>query len=273
MFTQDNRPMLLTTPLGANKLIASAFSGREAVSELFHFRVDAVWQDTSPLVFDQLLGKTIMLSVAGSKGRRDFNGMVIGITQGAREELFTHYRLDIAPSVWTLTRNAQSRIFQQMSVPDILKQVFQGKDVDYQLQGTYEPREYCVQYRETDFAFASRLMEEEGIFYFFKHSDSANTMVLGDTPQVFQPLPFQPEVIYETAIGGPREEDRITAWEKVQELRPGKATLWDFTFEMPDKHCETQQQVVESVQVGTVTHKVRTGGNDSWELYDYPGGY
>ena len=124
-----------------------------------------------------------------AKGDR-FNGIVIGMTQAARqEEVHTQYRLEVAPTVWTLTRNAQSRIFQQTAVPDILKTVFTGMDVEYQLTGTYKPREYCVQYRETDFNFASRLMEEEGIFYFFQHTASKNTMVLGDSPQVFQVLP------------------------------------------------------------------------------------
>ena len=76
----------------------------------------------------------------------------------------------MVPLAWTLTKKAQSRIFQQLSVPDILKQVLTGIDMANQLQGTYLPRDYCVQYRETDFNFASRLMEEEGIYYFFKHT-------------------------------------------------------------------------------------------------------
>src|SRR5437588_127803 len=83
---------------------------------------------------------------------------------------------------WLLTKRAQSRIFQHQSVPDILKKVLTGVDVAYEIQGTFEPRDYCVQYRETDFHFASRLMEEEGIYYFFKHTANGHKMVLANSP-------------------------------------------------------------------------------------------
>ena len=84
--------------------------------------------------------------------------------------------------MWLLTKRTQSRIFQHVSVPDILKKVFEGFEVAYQIQGTFEPRDYCVQYRESDFAFASRLMEEEGIYYFFRHTADGCEMVVANTP-------------------------------------------------------------------------------------------
>jgi len=272
-YTDALRTIELTTPLGANKLIASAFQGREAISELFFFHLDATTEETDPIAFDKLLGQNITVKLEMAKGDRFFNGIVIGLAQGVREEVHTQYKLEIAPSVWTLTRNTQSRIFQQMSVPDILKKVFTGQDVDYQLQGAYDPREYCVQYRETDFSFASRLMEEEGIFYFFKHADSKNTMVLGDSPQVFQDLTAAPDVVYDVGEATGLVDDRVLQWEKAQDLRSDKATLWDYEFQMPDKNCEAVAQVPESVQAGTVTHKLKVAGNDAWELYDYPGAF
>lgn len=273
-YTDTNRPIQLTTPLGQGKLLASNFRGREAVSELFRFQVDGLTQDTSPLTFENILGKTVTVSIQGKSGStRYFNGMVVGFTQGVKEELFTFYRLEIAPSLWSLTRNAQSRIFQQKSVKDILQTVFTGLDVDYSgLTATYQPREYCVQYRETDFNFASRLMEEEGIFYFFKHSNGSHQLVLGDSNTAFQNIAFQTTVIYETGRGGGYKDDRVVAWEKSQDLRSGKVTLWDFTFQMPDKNCETNQQPASSIQAGTVTHQLSVN-QSSWELYDYPGLY
>src|SRR5205823_6132971 len=98
---------------------------------------------------------------------RYFNGISSRISQGPRDNTFTEYRIEIVPRFWLLTLRAQSRIFQQIAVPDILKKVLAGLDVSYELRGKYDPRDYCVQYRETDFNFASRLMEEEGIYYFF----------------------------------------------------------------------------------------------------------
>ena len=82
-----------------------------------------------------------------------------------------HFRAELVPKLWLLTKKVQSRIFQHLSVPDILHQVLAGLDVTYEILATYYQRDYCVQYRESDFDFASRLMEEEGIYYFFKHSD------------------------------------------------------------------------------------------------------
>jgi KaiC/GvpD/RAD55 family RecA-like ATPase len=116
--------------------------------------------------------------------------------------------------------------------------VFDGLDVTYELQGTFEPRDYCVQYRETDFNFASRMMEEEGIYYYFVHDNDKHTMVVANTPQSHRPLPDAADVIYEEVFGGKRDEDRILAWEKTQELRPGTHRLWDHCFELPYKHLE-----------------------------------
>src|SRR5215210_7225256 len=136
-----------------------------------------------------------------------------------------------------MTRIAQSRSFQQRSVPNILRQVL---DVRFQLTGQYEPRDYCVQYRETDFNFASRLMEEEGIFYFFRHAAKGHTLIVADSPASFPELP-EPLPFDEAFSGGNRDEERIGAWEKAQELRSGKVTLWDHCFELPGKHLEADK--------------------------------
>src|SRR5205085_5694418 len=120
-------------------------------------------------------------------------------------EQFTSYSAEVVPKLWLLTHQARSRIFQQKSVPDILKQVFQGFDCDFELRSTYEPREYCVQYRETDFNFASRLMEDEGIFYFFKHTKGGHKMVVADTPQSHAEMPGLTTARYEMVEGGARK--------------------------------------------------------------------
>ena len=112
------------------------------------------------------------------------------------------YHLDVVPQFWFLTKRAQSRIFQQVSVPQILQQVLAGLDVSYDLRGTYQPRDYCVQYRETDFDFACRLMEEEGIFYFFKHTANGHTMVVADTPQSLPDVPGRAKMTLDAVGGG-----------------------------------------------------------------------
>src|SRR5262249_18308927 len=139
---------------------------------------------------------------------------------------------------------------------DILKEVLKEFDVDYQIQGNLLPRDYCVQYRESDFNFACRLMEEEGIYYFFTHTENKHKMVLADTPQS-HPDVSPANLIFEEMTGGHRREDRVRGWEKVQELQSGKVTLWDYCFQLPDKHLEVTKIIQDSVRSGSVSHKIK----------------
>src|SRR5581483_6871221 len=163
------------------------FSGTEAISALFEFQLDLLAEPQTDVAFDKLLGQPATVRVLQADGSFRFvNGIVNRVSQGAEvrgklgDVTFVRYAATLVPALWLLTRKAQSRIFQQVSAPDILKQVLQGLDVTYEIQGTFHPRDYCVQYRETDFAFASRLMEEEGIYYYFKHTDGGHTMVVAN---------------------------------------------------------------------------------------------
>jgi type VI secretion system secreted protein VgrG len=274
-YVQANRPLTVSTPLGPDKLLMAGFTGREAISELFVFHVDLAAENRTDIPFDQLLGQkiTVNQTLADGKTKRFFNGVCSRISQGERDDIFTAYRVELVPQFWLLTRRAQSRIFQHLTVPDILKKVLSSLDVTYAIQGSFEPREYCVQYRESDFNFASRLMEEEGIYYFFEHSATSHKMVVANTPQTHPDLPGDSKVIFENLEGGAREEDRIHTWEKVQELRSGKYTLWDHTFQLPHQHLEADKIIMDSVSVGSVTHKLKVADNDKLEIYDYPGAY
>lgn len=270
-FTQENRVLKITTPLGKDVLLLQGFSGQEAISSMFQFHLDLLAENQRTIAFDSLLGQKVGVSLMLPAGKeRYFHGIVSSFSQGGRDQRFTRYRAEMVPQLWLLTRRVQSRIFQHVSVPEILKQVLEGLDVSYEINGTYQPRDYCVQYRETDFNFASRLMEEEGIYYFFKHTADAHKMVVADTQQSHPDLG---SLIYEELGGGGREEERIYRWEKQQELRSGKYTLWDHCFELPNKHLEAEKIVPDAVSVGTVSHKLKVGGNDKLEIYDYPGAY
>lgn len=271
-FVHAERRMSLTTPLGPDKLLLAGVRGVEAISQLFHFELDLITQESS-IAFDQLLGEKVTLEwrLGEEDQKRYINGIVSRFVQCERAMTFTRYRMDVVPKLWLLTRKARSRIFQHLAVPDILRKVFEGLDVGYELVGAFKPRDYCAQYRETDFQFVSRLMEEEGIFYFFQHEENNHKLVVADSPQSHPDL--APEtVIYEELTGGTREEDRIWHWEKTQQLRSGKYALWDHCFELPGKNLEATKATLESVQLGRTTHKLNVA-NSALELYDYPGGY
>ncbi|HTU20107.1 MAG TPA: type VI secretion system tip protein TssI/VgrG [Gemmataceae bacterium] len=280
VYKQSQRLLRIATPVGPDALLLESFNGTEALSELFHLQLNLLAASSAEVPFEKLLGQPVTISVAMPGGAtRYFNGIVSRFSQGPQlrgplgDVTFVRYRAEVVPALWMLARNFQSRIFQQMTVPDILKKVLAGLNVSWQIQGTFTPRDYCVQYRESDFAFASRLMEEEGIWYAFQHSEQGHTLVIANTPQSHPDVPGPTSLIYETVEGGYREEDRILAWEKTQEIRAGKETLWDHCFELPGKNLEAVKTIVESVQAGTIGHKLKGGGNDRLEIYEYPGGY
>jgi type VI secretion system secreted protein VgrG len=272
-YTQADRPLRLTTPLGPDKLLLIRLHGQERLSTLFRFELEMLADNETVVDFSQLLGQKVAATIQfADRETRYFSGVVSRISQGARDQTFTSYSMEVVPQLWFLTRQRQSRIFQYLTVPDILKKVFAGLNVRYEIQGTFEAREYCVQYRETDFDFASRLMEEEGIYYFFEHAANGHTLVLANTPQS-HPDCNPATLIFEEIEGGNRPEERVFSWQRTQELRSGKTTLWDHSFELPGKHLESSKTILDSVQVGEITQKLKTGNNDKLEIYDYPGGY
>ena len=273
-YTQNRRPMAVMTPLGKDQLLLVGLSGHEEMSRLFSFKLDLLAINGTAVPFEKLLGQDISTRLSLANGEPRFiNGICSRVAQAGRDETFTTYRLEVVPKLWLLTHNVQSRIFQQISVPDILKKVLDGLDVAFEIQGTFEPRDYCVQYRESDFAFASRLMEEEGIYYFFRHTAEGHKLVLANTPQSHTNLPVVNRLIYEMLIGGKRPEDRVFEWEKTQELRSGKVTLWDHSFELPHRHLESSLQIQDSVKAGKMLHPFKLPVNAKLELYDYPGEY
>ena len=272
--TQAGRPLVLSTPLGEDAMLAVALNGTEGISKLFSLTVDAVTPRASTVAFDKLLGQPVGLKLTLSKsGARHFHGLCVRLAQGNSDALFTNYRLEIVPSLWLLTKRTQSRIFQQLTVPEILKKVFTGLTAEYNLAGKFEPRDYVVQYRETDFAFASRLMEEEGIFYFFKFGDGSHTLVVANNALSHPTVVINPTVVYRSNTDQSEGGDIVTGWTKVQEQSSGKFLLWDHTFEMPHRHHESAKPLTETATVGAVAHKLGVGDHAKLEVYDWPGAY
>src|SRR5829696_965352 len=268
--TQDNRLLEIRTPLGDNFLLISRFEAVEGISQLFRIEAELLHEETAagyePHVVDpkSLLGKSVTILVNARDGEsREFTGIVNEFTQGTRHTRFSHYKISIVPHVWLLTQKHQSRIFQQKNVPDILKKVFEGFEFKFALQTTYEPRNYCVQYRETDFDFASRLMEEEGIFYYFEHTDGKHKIVFGDSPQAHPDCPGISEIPFFVEIGDPDDfVSSVNTFLADYRLQSGKVTLWDYNFQLPTNRL-----------VNELTTALSYGDNHKLEIDDYPGGY
>ena len=203
-FTQTDRALKIDSPLGPDTLLLRGIAGQEAISQMFRFQLDLISEDDA-IPFDSIVGKNVTLHLEVADGERTWNGFISCFSQGARDERVGTYHAEMVPWLWFLTRTADCRIFQNLTVPDIVQKIFKDlgfQDYKLQLYSHYRQRDYCVQYRETDFNFVARLMEEEGIYYFFQHEKGKHTMVLADDAAAHQPCPGQPEARCEQAVGG-----------------------------------------------------------------------
>ena len=271
MLTQDNKLLSIKTPLGKDVLLLARFKGQEALSELFHFDID-LFSEQQSIAFEDIVGQNVTLSINNSDGSNRFlNGLVSSFSQkqggsGADKDVQTsYYSATLVPWLWLLTRTLNSRIFQKISVKDIVEKIFSDRgfsDYRMDLQGSNEPREYTVQYRETDFNFISRLLEEEGIYYFFEHEDGKHTLVIADHPGVNTPCPSQDSVKFKV-IG--REdfghEDQIETLKMAKQIQATKYTLNDYNHDIPNTDLKVTSETTKEL------------GPGEREKYDYPGGY
>jgi type VI secretion system secreted protein VgrG len=275
-YREANRYLFLTTPLGEDKLLLERFSGHEGLSQLFHFQLELLAENSTAVDFEKLIGQKVSFGVQGMDPQytpRYFSGIVMEFSQGGRDPELTSYTATLVPEIWELTRIFRSRIFQHISVPDVLKQVFDGFNTSWKIQGAFEPREYITQYQESDFAFACRLMEEEGIFYFFEFTKDGHQLVLANVPPSHPDVPGAKELTFGIVPGGSGDEQRITHWQKEQTWGSGKYTIWDHSFQLPHRHLDANETVVETVQFGKVAHKLKLSGNEKLEILEHPGGY
>jgi len=185
------------------------------MSQLFRFELDALAESSRRISFDALLGQRLGVQIQlPHSPARVFWGICSRITQGARNTGFTRFELDLVPHLRLLTRRGGFRIFQDVSVQQALEQSLAGQRASFELRASYEPHEMLVQYRETDFAYVSRLMEDEGIFYFFRHAADGDELVLADGPQSYSDAG---RVRYD----GRGSRNTVASWEKSQSLQLG----------------------------------------------------
>jgi type VI secretion system secreted protein VgrG len=262
--TQENRQIKLGTPLGPDALLVTAFSGREEMSKLFQFTLEMI-SEQPDIKHHDIVGKNVTVSIERSDGSlRYFNGFVSRFSAGDEEQGRRNFRAEIVPWLWFLTRTADCRIFQKLKVPDIVKQIFDEagfSDYKFNLKQDHSEWEYCVQYRESDFQFVSRLMEQEGIFYYFKHENGKHTMVISDHKSGYYDGD-EKQVDFPATVGEKAIKDHITSWQHEYEYATGKWAQSDYNFETPSTSLLTQ--------IGSV---IKISDNDKYEIFDYPGDY
>ncbi len=259
--TQANRWLMLETPLGTDVLVATSLRGSEGMSRLFEFKIDALSQRTAVAPGD-LLGKSVTVSITHPGGeRRIVNGIVTALVAGATTRNGHRiYTLTVHPTLWVSKRSSDYKIFQGKTVTDIVEDILKADGVKYEkkLNASYKPREYCVQFGETNLDFIERLMAEEGIFYYFKHASGNHTMVLADHRMAYEDC-AQATVAYRQD----KEEssDAVFAMNFGLDLTDTKWTLQDYDFERPAATISASKPTV-----------VQPSSSKSWEHFAYPGG-
>ena len=250
-----------TCKINGSDLLVVDFEAHECISK--PFQVDLTLASEEEIQFENAVGKPGTLTIAGEPEERHFQGLVARFMQIAMKGRFYLYQARLVPQIWLLTLRQDCRIFQQKSVPDIVREVLVDAGVtsdlfEFRLQGSYAQREYCVQYRESDLDFISRLLEEEGIFYFFEHTNSQHKMIMGDGTVNYQPIAGDSKVVFNPGDGLVSEEEAILQFKLMRQIRSGKYSLRDFNFEKPSMDLTAEQSDTE---------------NKELEIYDYPGVY
>lgn len=261
-----NRAMEITTPLGEDVLLFYRMTAHEALGRLSEFQVDLL-STKSDIDLDEILAKNVTVKLVLPKAnKRFFNGYVTRFSQVGMQGRYYLYKATIRPWLWFLTRTSDCRIFQNMTVPDIIQQVFddhaQLSDVKKELTASYREYEYCVQYRETDFNFVSRLMEQEGIYYYFKHEDGRHTLVLADSYTAHAPFGGYEEIPFIThEQASDKDEECVSEWDFAREIQPCRYMIDDYDFKKPSVELQVKNEVVRKHDMA------------DYEIYDYPGEY
>lgn len=259
-FTQDHLTLTVSTPLGQDALLLTSLRGEEHLSGLFHFTLELL-SEQNDLDFSRIVGEHATVTIhMGDGASRYVNGIVGRFVQAGSDTRFTTYYAELRPWLWLLTMTRDSRIFQNQSVPDIIEAVFKNLGfTDYRnaLSGTYQSRDYCVQYQESAFDFVSRLMEDEGIFYFFEHDENKHTLVLADDRDAHASCPERSQMRWMETLTDRPDDDVVTNCTLAQQVVSTAYVMDDFNFETP-----TTELLVKA-----------TGESAARTIYEYPGGY
>lgn len=233
-------------------------SGEEGISSLYHFDLELLSEDPE-ITFEDMIGKGCVISIqsinhAEEEGSftdeviydRFIHGIVSSFALADEGEKFTTYHVSVVPKIWPLQHRINSRIFQKQSIEDIITTLLnelglENDEYNWDCQGSYSPIDYCVQYQESEFHFMSRLMEEEGIFYYFEHEDEKHVLVFKDDSSSCSKIEEEEKVSYISDSQGLVSNQHVNKFTVRQSLTPGKVTLKDYNFQKPTLKLQSEQ--------------------------------
>lgn len=239
------------------------FHGNEGLSSLFSYSIDLACREAD-LDFSQILGQPASFTLTRAGRERHVHGVVSHFQQRRQGGTFTLYDAVLEPRAFRLDNRVDCRIFQQLTMKDVVSRVLQQHQVEHRFRckGNQDPpqREYCVQYREADWNFVARLLEEEGYFFFFEHTDSGDhPMVISNDPLVHEEIAGESTLRVSAPDSSSESRERIYQMSYAERVVPGRVALQDYNFQRPDVDFSTDHESEE--------------GEAELEVYDYPGVY
>lgn len=261
---QVTRVAQVHTDLPENTLAISKLTGLEQLGKPFEYIAECVSEEPELDLYD-VLGQSITFAFGSQGDKRYINGIVSNAAQVGMRGEYTLYRLVVSPWLWLLTRTSDCRIFTEMSVWQIISEVFKENglhDFEFVVMGEFPTWNYCVQYRESDFDFVSRLMQHEGLYYYFEHSKEKHHLMIVDDPSVHSTAPEYEQIPYYPESGGvSREKEHLSNWRLERELQATNYVTNDFAFDEPRRNL-----------LANATSK-SPGKYEAYEVYEYPGSY
>lgn len=264
--TGANRLLAINTPLGEDVLLIRSLNMTEELGRPFHAELE-LRSEKHDIAYDEIIGKNCTIRLMRTDGQTRFiNGYISRFVQeGAPSEGRSNvYRATFVPWLWFLTRTSDCRIFQEKSYKDIIMEVFRDhgfSEFKDECSGEHPKHEYVVQYRETAFNFVSRLMEEEGIYYYFEHENGKHMLVLCDQADAHAPVDGYASIPYVEQTAGNVGMERLFEWVVEKQVQTQSFALRDFDFKVPGKNLDSNRDT---------DHPVKELVS---EYYDYPGGY
>lgn len=258
--TQASTYLTFSSPLGADKLLVRSMRGAERISEPFAFDVELFSEDAA-LAFDSIVGKNACVTVTmPDDSKRYVNGVVARFAQGGRDLRHTTYFAELRPWFWVLRQHVDCRVFQEMTALEIIEKVFGDlsyTDYENKCTGAFAARDYCVMYQESTFDFVSRLLEDEGCFYYFTHTADKHTLVLADSADAYAAVAGPATVGFEDRRRVDWPEQLVTSCRLEKRVIPKEFWMDDYNFETP----------------ATDLHAKSSGSAGKHGLAEYPGGF
>ncbi|MBA6096176.1 type VI secretion system tip protein VgrG [Pseudomonas juntendi] len=264
---QNRRLFKLNTfaPVSEEDLLLEHFSGSEGLSQLYQMDL-ALLSQRSDVKLKSLIGKPATVEIELSDGSfRYINGYINRFSTQGSDGGVVRYSAMLGPWLWMLTCRFDSRIFQDKTVQDVVSEVFAGfgslAKYEFRLSKSLKSYSYITQYRESDFNFIQRLLENDGLFYYFEHTAETHVMVITDDSSTLLPLPEQPQIRFHSA-SVTETADSITQWHASRQLQSGKIAVRTFDYRQPRNFLPVSM------------HSLNEQGDvDKFEIYDFPGQY